>query len=486
MKLANLLKNIKIKNSLTSNPEILSVEFDANKVKKGSLFVSLKNEPQNLLLAIKNGAVACVINNEFNLNVPCVVVANVRKAFSLICKNFYNCACDSFKIVMVTGTNGKTSVTYILNNIFKCCGIKSAIVGTNGIFFDNKQLYYGLTTPDPNDLHYYFNELKKLNVTHVVMEASAHAIKLCKLAGIKAEQIIFTNITNEHLDFFKTMKKYANTKLNFINKNNTSLAIVNVDDGFGVKLLNKNLQTISYGLTNPADSFAIDINNSIMGLSFVCNVMDNIININSKLMGLYNVYNILAAITSAVCLGLDIKKIELGVNSLVSIPGRFNKYLLDLNNLVIIDFAHTPDGFFNVLSEVRVLRKGKVITLFGCVGYSDKQKRILMGEVASKFSDELILTTDNPNFENFDDICSDISKNVSVPYTKIFNREQAVEYAFSKLEKNSTIMLLGKGAETSNLINGVKVPYSEISTVEKCIEQFYNVKKGVNNDVGVI
>lgn len=491
MLLSNLIKNINVKDVLNNNnPNILGIKFNSKDVKKGDLFVCLKgtkNGSDYVFEAIKNGAVACVSEEKLDVLVPLIVVENSRVALSLICKNFYDSTCDDLKIIMVTGTNGKTSISYILYNILQQNKTKCALIGTNGIFYDNKQLYYGLTTPDPTDLHYYFLQLKKLGVQVVVMEASAHAIKLNKLVGIKAEQIIFSNLTNEHLDYFKTMDEYANTKLNFINSLNTNLAITNVDDDYGIKVLKSNVPVISYGLKNPADSFAVDINNSIMGLNFCANVMDEIIEVSSSLVGLYNVYNILAGITSAYCLGVSVGNIQAGLKNLKQIPGRFNKFILDLNKLIIVDFAHTPDGFINILSEVKSLRKGgKIITLFGCVGYSDSQKRIEMGEIASKFSDCLIITTDNINFENFDVVCDDITKNVSVPYEKVFDREKAISKAFLLLKENDTLLILGKGAETSNLINGVKVPHSDLKCVEKCIEEFYNVKKGDSVDNSVI
>lgn len=482
MLLNNLIKGLDVVSVINNNnPEICGIKFDSRKVESGDIFICLKgNDDCNKYVceAIKNGAVAVVSENVLSCNVPCVVVENSRKFLSLICKKFYNSACDDLKIIMVTGTNGKTSITYLINAILNYNNLKCAIIGTNGIFFDNKQLYYGLTTPDPTELHYYFEVLKNMGAKYVVMEASAHAIKLEKLSGIKTEQIIFTNLTNEHLDYFKTMEDYANTKLNFLTNNNNKLAIVNADDDYGFGAIKNNFPVIAYGLKNPADTFGVNIVESLMGLNFTANVMDNVFKINSSLTGLYNVYNILASITSAKCLGLSDEQISFGVSSLVNIPGRFNKFFLDLNKLVVVDFAHTPDGFFNVLSEVKKFRNGNIVTLFGCVGYSDKNKRCEMGKIASMFSNKLIVTTDNINFENFDDVCDDILHKVSVPYVKIFDRALAIKTAFENLKENDTLMILGKGCETSNLINGVKVPHSDIEEVEKNIESFYGVTKG--------
>lgn len=482
MQFKNLIENLEIiKVNGNLNIEITGINFDSRKVEQGNVFVCLKgNDDGNNYVcdAIENGAVAVVSEQELNCKVVSVMVKNSREFLSLICKNFYNLACDNLKIIMVTGTNGKTTTTYLINAILNYNNLKCAIIGTNGIFFDNKQLYYGLTTPDPTELHYYFEMLKNMGAKFVVMEASAHAIKLCKLSGIKTEQIIFTNLTNEHLDYFKTMSEYASTKLNFLTNKNNKLAIVNVDDDYGLSVVNNNFPIITYGLKNPADTFAVNISESLMGLNFTANVMDEILKISSSLTGLYNVYNILASITSVKCLGLSDEQIVNGVSSLINIPGRFNKFFLDLNKLVVVDFAHTPDGFFNVLSEVKKFRKGNIITLFGCVGYSDTNKRIEMGEIASRFSNQLIVTTDNINFQNFENVCDDILSKVNVPYVKIFDRAEAIKFAFENLKENDTLLILGKGCETSNLINGVKVPHSDIVEVEKNIEMFYGVTKG--------
>lgn len=490
MQLSSVLKGVEqTKQCCDFSLEITGVSFNSKQVKRGDVFVCLKGKTNGnnyVQEAILNGAVCIVSEDNLNVELPCVVVKNSRIALSQICKNFYNSAVDSLKVIMVTGTNGKTTTSYLIYNILKHNNINCALFGTNGIFYDNKQLYYGLTTPDPTDLHFWFEQLKNLNVTHVVMEVSAHAIKLNKLYGIKAEQIIFTNLTEEHLDYFLTMEQYANTKLNFINSANTKLAITNVDDSYGIKLLKGDVQTISYGLSFPSDTFALNISNSISGLNFYVNVMDEIIQIKSSLSGLYNVYNLMAAITSAHCLGVTVNNIKTAIEKTKLIPGRFNKFYLDLNKLVVVDFAHTPDGFEKVLSELKQFRSGKIIVVFGCVGYSDTEKRINMGRVASKYSNEIVLTTDNPNFTNFTDICDDVVKGVSVPYKLEFDRKVAVRNSFMNLKENETLVLLGKGCETTNLINGELIAYSDLDEVENCIKEFYSVKKGDRIDENII
>ena len=491
MKLDELLNNVDVvdRNNY-DNIDVKGVSFDSRKVNDGYVFVCLngeKNGNDYIAEAISNGAI-CIVTEEdvFVDNIPIVIVKDSRIALSIISKNFYGSCCDKLEIIMVTGTNGKTTTSYLINQILNINNYKCAMVGTNGIFYDKKQLYYGLTTPDPIDLHYYFKVLYELGARYVVMEASAHAIKLNKLYGIKTKQVVFTNISNEHLDYFKTMDEYASTKFELLYNNNNTLSIVNIDDDYAQKNISNKPPTITYGLKNPADSFAVDISCSIDGMKFCANVMDELFDIETSLVGLYNVYNILASITSARCLGLSKEEIEYGVKSLIEIPGRFNKFFLDLNRLVVVDFAHTPDGFLQVLSEIKALRSGRLKVLFGCVGYSDSFKRAEMGRVASMYADNIVLTTDNINFENFDLVCEDIVKGITIPYQKVFDRKEAIRMCFDELRENDTLILLGKGCETSNLINGVKVPHSDIEEVEKNIERVFNVRKGVSCEGSII
>lgn len=470
MKLNNLIKGVNIiKKIKYKNANILNLCHNSNAVKNGGLFFCINGTNVNgetyAHLAVNSGAVAVVTEHEIsNLNAIQIVVDNVRIAMSIMAKTFYDNACDKLKIVMVTGTNGKTSITYILQSIFNAAGLKCAIIGTNGIFFDNIQLYYGLTTPDPIDLHYYFKQLVNLKTDVVIMEASAHAIYLNKLYGITGEAIIFTNLTNEHLDFFGDMESYANVKLNYINSSNFKFVVANADSDYASKISTKN-PVLFYGLNNPCHTFAVNISYGLTKSHYFVNCLDEIIEINSNQTGLYNVYNTLACITLSYALKIAPEKIKLGIENLINIPGRFNVINLDNNNKVIIDFAHTPDGFINVLSEIKKFRHGKIITLFGCVGYSDTPKRNEMGKIASNYSSEIIITSDNPNYTDFNEIAKDIKKFVTVPVTEIENRFDAIKCGIGKLNKNDTLVLLGKGAETHNLIKGKKVEHNDYNAV---------------------
>ena len=475
MQLSKLLKNIDKYMLIGGDKNILGLSNNADQCKKGSLFFvidGIKNKGVDFVdKAINNGAIAIITNKKLNIDITQVVVEDVRKCMSIVAKQYYNCACDKLKIIGITGTNGKTTSSYLVKNILSIAGFNVGIIGTNGVYIDNKKIGNDLTTPDPINLHKYFSDMVKQGVDYCIMEVSAHAIDLKKVYGIKYRVGLFTNITNEHLDYFGSMKNYSKCKLNWFNKENMCEAVYNVDDDYGKALAkSNNVPNITYGINNPSNTFAVNIENSIMGTSFFVNSLDGIFNIKSKLVGRYNVYNILGAISVCKLLNIRDEYILNGINTLEYIDGRCNitKYG---NNYIVIDFAHTPDGFEKVISTFKSLAKGKLITIFGCVDYSDIKKRVLMGTVASKYSDYVILTADNPNFDNVKDINKDIKcgfkrfKN----YIEIEDRIEAIKYGISLLCSEDILLILGKGGEYKQLIMGKNVEYNEQEIVNNFI-----------------
>jgi len=305
-------------------------------------------------------------------------------------------------------------------------------------------------------------------VKYVVMEISAHAIYYNKVYGVNLEAVVYTNISNEHLDFFKTMEYYSEVKLNYIKNQKNATKIINVDDEYSKSLLSLD-KVVGYGLANPADTFAIDIELKLSKSSFVCNSLDNVFNIESNLTGDYNIYNLLGAITTAKVLGVDNVVIQNAIKKLKKIDGRWEIFDFPNNNKVIVDYAHTPDGFQKVLTMVKEFRHGRVITLFGCVGYSDKPKRKLMGDIAKKFSDFVVITSDNFSADSFDEIFEDIG--ITEYYAKIKNRALAVDFAMKMLDKNDTLLLLGKGAENIQKSASGNEDYNEIEIVKKYLSE---------------
>ena len=477
MKLSKLLEGINyIKIVDEKNVCINCLCHDSSACENGTLFFCIKGENVNgedfASDAIKNGAVAIVSETYLDeLNITQIIVENTRIAMAEIARKFFDYPDTKLKIISLVGTNGKTTSSYVLCNILKEFGKRCGIIGTNGIVFDELSLPSELTTPDPIELYYTLNQMCVLGFEYVVLEASAHAIALNKLYNLKNEVCIFTNISNEHLDFFNSMEEYSRLKMNYVNSKQANHMIVNVDDEYGAKLIKEaKISYSTYGIFNPASTFAIDIKTSMQGSEFVVNSEDNILNIKSKLIGDFNVYNILGSISCAKYLGVDNQSIEKAIKKMNRVDGRFNVFELENNKKIIIDFAHTPDGFEKTLGLIKKLRKGKMIVVFGCVGYSDKNKRTQMGAVANKYADHIIITTDNICDANFNEVNSDIIKGIDkCDIEIIFDRKKAVLKAIEMMKTNHTLVLLGKGCETYQKIKGQKVYYSDIELVKNYI-----------------
>ena len=471
----SLLENVEVKKIVRyADPEVEHIAFDSRKDCEKSLFVCLRGEKADghdfALDAERNGALALVVEKEIvGSALPQFVVRDPRKAFAIICGNFFGNPARKLKLVTVVGTNGKTSTTEILCRIFNEAGRLSATIGTLGYMIGAERSEGMLTTPDPLELHEKLAEMVSKGVEYVFLEASAHAIYYSKLAGIKACLSIFTNITQDHLDFFETMERYAEVKLSYFRPENTAIAVVNSDDEYGRRLILKsNVPTISYGLYNPADVFAINVTEGQNGLSFTLNAYDLIADITTPLCGKFNVYNVMAATTAAMYLGVELSTIAKALKKMAPVPGRFVSCDIK-GRRVIVDYAHTPDGLENLLSSVKKEATGRVITVFGCGGDRDKSKRPIMGQIASHYSDYVIVTDDNPRFEKEEEIADQICKGIAADSLSevILDRTEAIMRAFSLAQTGDTVVIAGKGHESTMEINGKKYPYSDLAILEK-------------------
>lgn len=469
MKLDLLFKNIKIKNDISKfkDIDISSLSVNAQNKMENGLFFCYKgiHDGYNLIdEAISNGACAIVVDKIIDKNVNQILVDDVRKCIGLVAKSFYGT--ENVKVIGVTGTNGKTTTTFIIKSILEHANKKVGVIGTNGIYFCDKFLPAKLTTPDPIDLHEIFSIMKKGKVDYIIMEVSAHAIYLEKIAGIDFVCKILTNVSQDHLDFFKNMKQYQDTKLSFFNKHD--LMVINADDDCGQMLLKKFENAISYGINNPSDAFCIEITKDCLG--YVMNISDNVIKLKTHLYGIFNVYNALASAVCCYYLGISIDDIKSGIESTKSIEGRFN-VISHYNKKIIIDFAHTPNGLENVLKTARKLTDGKLICVFGCGGDRDKSKRAVMGAVAEKYADYSFVTSDNPRFEEPSQIIKQILEGFNkTNYYAVEDRALAIKIAISSLKENDTLIICGKGGENYMDIKGEKLPYSDFEVVKNFIK----------------
>ena len=474
MKLENLLYGVEIqKTNVDSDEEIKEIKIDSRKVEEGDIFVCLEGvcDDGNSHLCEINCDFVAVTEKEPSGG-KYVVVKDARKAYAQICENRFLRPLEGMKFVAVVGTNGKTSTAHYIDSVLTFAGVKTGLIGTEGHYILGEKVGQSLTTPDPYELNELFFKMRTRGVEVVVAEVSAHAIYLEKLGDIKADVAILTNVSQDHLDYFKDFANYQSVKMSYFEDGNTKRAIINVDDESGRILLKRlegreDVKTTSYGLYNPADCFAVNVIEDIDGVKFVANLEDEIVDVKSSLYGEFNVYNLLGAMSVASCLGIDTQTLTHAVRKIKAVKGRFSVLHTD-KGTIIVDYAHTPDGLKNLLSTARTLTKSRLITLFGCGGERDRQKRAAMGKIASEYSDFIVLTSDNPRSEDATDIIRQIEWGVTIKDVKcIVDRPEAVKFALSEMEEGDTLVLAGKGNESYLEIKGKKIPYNDFDMVAR-------------------
>ncbi len=474
MKLENLLYGVEIqKTNVDSDEEIKEIKIDSRKVEEGDMFVCLEGvcDDGNSHLGEINCDFVAVTEKEPSGG-KYVVVKDARKAYAQICENRFLRPLEGMKFVAVVGTNGKTSTAHYIDSILSFAGIKTGLIGTEGHYILGEKVGQSLTTPDPYELNELFFKMRTRGVEVVIAEVSAHAIYLEKLGDIKADVAILTNVSQDHLDYFKDFANYQSVKMSYFENGNAKRAIINVDDESGRILLKRlegreDVQTTSYGLYNPADCFAVNVVEDIDGIKFVANLEDEIVDVKSSLYGEFNVYNLLGAMSVASCLGIDSQTLTHAVRKIKAVKGRFSVLHTD-KGTIIVDYAHTPDGLKNLLSTARTLTKSRLITLFGCGGERDRQKRAAMGKIASEYSDFIVLTSDNPRSEDATDIIRQIEWGVTIKDVKcIVDRPEAVKFALSEMEEGDTLVLAGKGNESYLEIKGKRIPYNDFDMVAR-------------------
>lgn len=479
MRLRKILSGIKIEKAISfKNYNISSISHVSSEVTRGGVFVAITGRSVDgndfICDAINRGAKCIITEREISVkNVTIIIVKDARKTMSLMAKNFYNRECEKLDIVGIVGTSGKTTTSHIVRQILSRSGKRVGVIGTNGVFIDNIKMESVFTTPDPLELHYLFYEMRLLGIDTVVMEISAQSISQFKMAGIRLKVCVFTNITPEHLDFFGSMEEYAKCKMKFFDIKNMDEAIINVDDPYGMELaFSTNMPALSVGINNPSNVFAIDILKGATGLKFVVNLLDDIYSVSTNLVGEFNVYNIMSAMAVARVLGLTKEEIESGVNNLKTIAGRYEVFDLGNNKKIIVDFAHTPDSIDKLLSVVKAGTMGRVIALFGCVGYSNKEKRRAMMDVTLRYADYVIVTSDNPGNTSFEELEADMVEGVPKnKYISIEDRKSAINFGYGLLREKDTLVVMGKGVENFQKIGDKKIPYSDIETVQELINK---------------
>ncbi|MBR6737635.1 MAG: UDP-N-acetylmuramoyl-L-alanyl-D-glutamate--2,6-diaminopimelate ligase [Clostridia bacterium] len=469
MKLSDLIKRVKtVKIKNFCDFEVEELALSSKEIFKQSLFFAVKGNNFNgndfIYEAVKRGAKAVVTEYESDIPVCQIIVKDVYLAVSSISYEFYKPK-KRVKVIGVVGTNGKTTTTYVIKSVFDKAGIKSGVIGTLGAVYDGCYVEPSLTTPDAISLNETLYNMAERGVEYAIIELSAHAITQKRASAIKFEALVFTNCTRDHLDYYKTFAEYEKTKLSVFTEKNARFAVVNADDNTGKKIINSNkIKTFTYGLNNPSDVFAINVDLSARGVSFVMNLFDDVSSVDYSGAGTFNVYNCLAAATVTSVLGLNAQVINAGISSLTGVAGRM-EYVESFRGAdVFVDYAHTPDGLLNTLKALREITEKRLIVVFGCGGNRDKGKRPEMGKIAGTYADYTIITSDNPRFEEPYEIISQIESGLrtkTLNYITVQNRKMAINYALNILSSGDVLLVAGKGAEEYQDIMGVKTPFND-------------------------
>ncbi len=480
----------------SASPTISFVTADSRQVKEGTLFAAIKGFRQDghdyIPDVIKKGARALLVQNDFDEGkIPAEAKGNVfllkshdtRESFGVISSNYFGNPSGKLKLIGVTGTNGKTTTAYIINSILETAGITSGLMGTIIYKIADEEFPSSLTTPDAFVLNRYLSEMVNAGVSHSVMEVSSHAIHLNRIAGCSFHIGIFTNLSREHMDFHRTMEDYYKCKKTFFDylaQNGSSKIIVNIDDEWGRRLAEDfGNNVITYSYDKPEASVKL-----VAGESFKSGVRGSIctgrgaVNFSSSLGGRFNFYNILAAVAACAELEIPHKLIGKGIDALQRVPGRFERIENSFDFDIIVDYAHTPDALEKLLTEAKKMSSGRLITLFGCGGDRDKDKRPLMGKIAARLSDSVVITSDNPRNENPESIIEDILKGIDKSYSSnvevIEDRKTAIKSAVNSAKPGDTVVIAGKGHEDYQIVGEKILRLDDREEVLKILEGIRN------------
>ena len=426
--------------------------------------------------AIENGAAALVVERFLPLDVPQVLVRNVREAIGPMCAALYGHPADHMKMIGITGTKGKTTSSYLIKAILEAAGMKAGLIGTTGNMIGNTFIHGDMTTPEAHDLQGLLHRMEQEGVQAVVMEVSAHAVDMHRIDGITYDVGCYTNLSQDHLDYFETMERYFEAKKAFFTAQHIRQAVLNVDDetAFGI-MRDIQVPYLRYGISTNAELYARDIEICETGVTFrVCVLEQGERQIHLKMTGIFNVYNALTATAAALALGIGLDDIVRGLESVTAVPGRAEMLETHTPYKVLLDYSHSPEALENILTVVRDFTRGRVIALFGCGGDRDHGKRPMMGEIGGRLADYCILTSDNPRNEDPFDILAAIEegiKRTKGAYTVIENRREAIRRALQMAQEGDMVVLAGKGHETYQEIKGVKHPFDEKVVVRELLDE---------------
>lgn len=465
---------------------ITGIQYDSRKIELGNLFVAIKGFETDghkyIQQALENGAIAILISDEAYCSVeyPWILVEDSRLALAEVSSAYYGHPSEKLTLIGITGTNGKTTTSNLICSIIEAQGEKTGLIGTIHNRIGDRILEGTRTTPESLDLQRMFAEMVAEGIRYAVMEVSSHALELQRVACCDFDMAVFTNLTQDHLDYHETMENYCKAKTILFRTLGAKgekaglakTAIINIDDAWANHfMVASNVPVITYGILKEGSWKAENVCVTASGVQYSVDGMQ----INLKMNGNFNVYNSLAALAVGEALGFSVPDVIKTLEAVPGIAGRFQKVENDAPYTVIVDYAHTPDGLENVISTAKAFAQGRVITVFGCGGDRDRTKRPLMGKVAAQLSDYCVVTSDNPRTENPDQIIADILPGVQEYMTEMeyhveVDRKEAIFHAIQMAKSGDVILLAGKGHENYQEVNGVKHHFDDYEIAQEAMQ----------------
>ena len=480
MKLSQILNGLDIRAS-TAEPEleVTDVVNDSRTVTPGAVFVAVRGFETDghrfIPQAVSAGAAVVICEEPPAVPVPYVLVADSRHALAVTARNFFGDPSSKLCVIGVTGTNGKTTTTYLIKHLLEeILHAKVGLIGTNGNMIGDEMLHSERTTPESRDLQELFTRMLEAGCTHVVMEVSSHALDLGRVEGIHFAVGIFTNLTQDHLDYHKTMENYAAAKAKLFSM--CDKGVVNLDDAWSDFMLERaKCPVLTYSVkSNRGDLAAHDIKYSASGVKFCAVHGATIQPVSLAIPGTFSVYNALGVLACMLQLGISLQDAAEAMATATGVKGRVEVVPTDGDSTILIDYAHTPDALENVLRSMREVTEGRLVALFGCGGDRDRTKRPIMGRIAAELADFVVVTSDNPRTEEPEAIVADIlegMKDSGTPRQVIVNRPAAIEWAIEHHEPGDVIILAGKGHEDYQILGKTKIHMDEREIVADVLKR---------------
>ena len=473
------------------NVSIQDITADSRAVKPNSLFIALDGatvDGHNYIdKAVAAGAVAVIVSKPVTVpdDVCVITVSDTRQAMMVCVPYFFDYPANRMRMVGVTGTNGKTTTTHMIRHILKAQGHKVGVIGTVHIMIGDTSYPIHNTTPDVVDLQHILHQMVQENVEYCVMEVSSHALALGRVSGVEFDTAVFTNLTQDHLDFHKTFENYLAAKCKLFEQVSASDqvkdnkgAVINIDDSYGHRVMEKTTApTITYSTLGKGTLNASDVHMSTKNSQYTVNYKGESYPVSMNTTGLFNVYNTLAAIGACLQEGISMEAIDTALKTFSSVPGRFELIEEGQDFAVVVDYAHTPDGLQNILETAKAIKENRIIIVFGCGGDRDATKRPIMGRIAAKYGDKIYVTSDNPRTEDPVQIVKDVEVGVKealrdgTSYEVIVDRREAINHAIHDAKAGDIVIIAGKGHENYQILKNETIHFDDREEARKALKE---------------